>query len=482
MEDRFALYERGLRCLQEALGLDDPQYDDIMIYKSRLLLGIQEVRLYRSPEGNAEILRVIHQLSMICKKRFQMDFEDWCVQCVEKEVQEVQQSGFPSIGDWKVLQSEQLQHFLRKMLARQGIHLQSRKAPPKEDPIARYKSIPLHAYPLYSSQDPDFLAYIKMHWDAVEGLSNNVYDLHISQAQLCGEENGYDVMEFSYIVKRTGFEAYSLLPGLLFWDKQWNWEFVSFKDKTDGRDMTYVWRLLFEHLRKSPTIATARKVNALLQREVHSSGMNDLALEKKLVQYSSVPLADLLSHNGTAGSAKGSRVDKGAQLIQELKRLPSGDGPAYERLVQRILTFCFEDEFSPFQLRQQVGTSHKKRRRDFIINNKGAILEFWRTLKYRRGVEQILFDAKNYKHPMCYSEITGTLRYLRNEIFGNFMIFLSRQGIKDYEELLEDYRQERRVVLFLKDMDVIDMIEQKRQGEIASTILQDKYDQFCLLT
>ena len=50
--------------------------------------------------------------------------------------------------------------------------------------------------------------------------------------------------------------------------------------------------------------------------------------------------------------------------------------------------------------------------------------------------------------------------------------------MEDFEEVLEDYDNEQRVTLFLNDADVIAMIEKKRAGETASSLMREKYSQF----
>ena len=113
-----------------------------------------------------------------------------------------------------------------------------------------------------------------------------------------------------------------------------------------------------------------------------------------------------------------------------------------------------------------------------MIDNRGSKIEFWQFLKFKQGVEKILFDAKNYQAPMSYSRITDTLRYLGNKAFGDFIIFISRHGLKDFEEVLEDYDREQKVILVLNDADVITMIEKKRAGKAASSFIEEKYFQF----
>ncbi|HVB20647.1 MAG TPA: restriction endonuclease [Ktedonobacteraceae bacterium] len=166
------------------------------------------------------------------------------------------------------------------------------------------------------------------------------------------------------------------------------------------------------------------------------------------------------------------------ELIKELRALPTGDGKAYEELVQRILAFCFKDEFSPFAIKEQVYTYNKKRIRDFIIDNRSPKVEFWQSLKYVRKVEKILFDAKNYKDLVEYRDILVTLRYLKNEAFGNFIIIISRQGLKDYEEVVEDFSDNGQIALFLSDDDLVKMITLKLKGESPTLLIEDGYYDF----
>ncbi len=96
-------------------------------------------------------------------------------------------------------------------------------------------------------------------------------------------------------------------------------------------------------------------------------------------------------------------------------------------------------------------------------------------------MEKILFDAKNYEHKVGYDEVANTVsRYLLSPAFGNFMIIICRQGVKDYVELLHHYWRSKQVVLFLTDEDLIKMIKLKREGtsptEIIATIYHDFTD------
>jgi len=169
------------------------------------------------------------------------------------------------------------------------------------------------------------------------------------------------------------------------------------------------------------------------------------------------------------------------ELIQQLRALQTGDGKAYEGIVKNILEYCFHGEFdfTPFKVQEQVASHNGKRIRDFIIDNRNPKVEFWRDLKYVRKVEKILFDTKNYQGPITYSEITSTLRYLRlNKAFGNFIIIISRRGVRDLEESIEAYSAHDEIVLFLNDEDLIAVINLKREGKSPSALIDQKYHEF----
>ncbi len=172
------------------------------------------------------------------------------------------------------------------------------------------------------------------------------------------------------------------------------------------------------------------------------------------------------------------KLDSQHELIRELRNLPTGDGNTHEELVKRILEFCFHDEFKPFAVKEQVDTEDKKKRRDFIIDSRSPKVEFWQSLKWTRKVEKILFDAKNYKNPLEYREISDTLRYLENDAFGNFIIIICRLGVKDYKEALDSYLKSGRITLFLDDDDLVKMINLKIEGESPTLLIEDRYYDF----
>jgi hypothetical protein len=165
------------------------------------------------------------------------------------------------------------------------------------------------------------------------------------------------------------------------------------------------------------------------------------------------------------------------QLINQLRNLEPGFNVSHEDIVKQILVFCFEGEFEPFRIRDQVRATGGSRRRDFIINNSNPKSDFWRHMR-SKGIEQILIDAKNYNGRLKYNDVANTLEYLTNPAFGNFIIIISRVGFTDYSRLIDAYLARKQVVIVLTDDDLIAMMHYKGQGKSPTAIVEEKYYEF----
>lgn len=179
------------------------------------------------------------------------------------------------------------------------------------------------------------------------------------------------------------------------------------------------------------------------------------------------------------GEALSDTEDTQDQLIRDLRALATGQNIPHENLLKQILRYCFEDEFIPFHLKEQVEAIGGQRRRDFIIYNSNPKGDFWRHLR-SKGVEQILVDAKNYEGKLTYESIANTLEYLINPAFGHFIIIITRVGIADYGRLLDAYLASggKQIVVVLTDDDLIQMIHLKKEGKSATTTIEERYQAF----
>ncbi len=327
---------------------------------------------------------------------------------------------------------------------------------PREDVFARFKSIPLHALFLCTSEDQEIYDYVLKHWSALGDLSEDICDFHPLLNQFSHIENAYEHIRELDVVRQSDFQTLSDLPAIFFHDNRGASEYISLAAVINERDIKKILRMIFDSIKQQPTIASVISVRQLLGQH-RKRGISPSTSEKDIA------------------SIDGDQPDEHNKLIEELRNLAPGDGRGYERLLKQVLNFCLAGNFASFTLKEQVRTYHQRRIRDFIIDNRESKVVFWHDLKVVRGVEKILFDAKNYGNEVNYIEITSTLRYLKNKAFGNFMIIVSRRGIKDWEEVTEDYGDEGKVIVFLDDNDLIAMIEQTKRGARASSIIEEKY-------
>ena len=103
---------------------------------------------------------------------------------------------------------------------------------------------------LYTSEDSVLDNYIREHWAALDGLSGEICDIHISLVQLVGGADAYS--QFNEVKTIPGLESMDAkdLPALHIWSKQASIRFFlsSYKDDATLRD---VFRIIFSELKNN---------------------------------------------------------------------------------------------------------------------------------------------------------------------------------------------------------------------------------------
>lgn len=124
------------------------------------------------------------------------------------------------------------------------------------DPLKRYKTVPLHAIFLYSSQHSYIENYIIKHWGALSSMSGDYCDIYFSLDQLDRESDAFDIIDHIKEIKDN--IDISKLPGILFWGKDIsNNYFLSLKD-FDEKNITDMLLTIFQQIRKSQDIESIR--------------------------------------------------------------------------------------------------------------------------------------------------------------------------------------------------------------------------------
>src|SRR5882724_7973888 len=91
----------------------------------------------------------------------------------EDQARQQKDSLWPYIGHWQALKGGTAYRQLLRELLEQGIQPRIGRELPLEDPLARYKNIPLHARFLYTSMDLRIEYSILKHYTTLEGLSRD---------------------------------------------------------------------------------------------------------------------------------------------------------------------------------------------------------------------------------------------------------------------------------------------------------------------
>jgi hypothetical protein len=85
------------------------------------------------------------------------------------------------------------------------------------DPLARFLAVPNHAMFFFTSEDLMLDAYIRDHWAALDGLSGEICDIHVSMTQLQGLEDAYTQLNDVRSIRGLEKIEPSMLPALHIW-------------------------------------------------------------------------------------------------------------------------------------------------------------------------------------------------------------------------------------------------------------------------
>lgn len=87
------------------------------------------------------------------------------------------------------------------------------------DPLGRFLAVPNHAMFLYTSEDKMLGAYVKEHWAALDGLSGDHCDIHMSLLQLMDEEDFFSQLADIRTLPGLSEIRATDLPALHFWSE-----------------------------------------------------------------------------------------------------------------------------------------------------------------------------------------------------------------------------------------------------------------------
>jgi hypothetical protein len=175
------------------------------------------------------------------------------------------------VGDIESLRSSKVHQALTNELTRLGVKpKRGAQATRQADVLERYKTVPLHAIFLYTSEDQKVERYISENWGALDTLSGDFCDIHQSVDQFQTKEDAYDFIENLSVIRESNFDAYSQLPGLFFWDSSGASQYIPFGPKASLEGIKTIVRSLFEEIRKNPKITSVSKVKKRMEMKERS--------------------------------------------------------------------------------------------------------------------------------------------------------------------------------------------------------------------
>ena len=166
-------------------------------------------------------------------------------------------------------------------------------------------------------------------------------------------------------------------------------------------------------------------------------------------------------------------------FINELILLKSGRDNAYnyQYLILKFLNYLFEPEL--VDGKPQVRTEYGTEIRDIVFTNESDI-SFWRFIRENHQNFLVVFELKN-KEEINNSDIDQLANYLGDPT-GYLGILVSRKQPKvgQRRKAFSIYNKivPRKVILFISDEDIENMLKMKNSGQEPTKFIQQKYRDF----
>jgi len=175
-------------------------------------------------------------------------------------------------------------------------------------------------------------------------------------------------------------------------------------------------------------------------------------------------------------------IPKGELLIKRLENCVKGrEGwSEYEMLGTDIFHYLFGDSFRNYTYEFQSTTYDGISRRDLVVNNTyKETPSFWQMVKDDYKSRLIIIDFKNYKESLSTDDFYKPTKYI-NPLIGNFVIIFSRCGLSAPAKICQmNLLVDNKLVICLSDSDLINMINQKMNGQDPLCSLENIYFTLC---
>ena len=176
-------------------------------------------------------------------------------------------------------------------------------------------------------------------------------------------------------------------------------------------------------------------------------------------------------------------IERATGLIKKLEKLECGRkqevDKEYEKLCVNIIKFLFSTEFT--RMLEQSSTEDRMFKMDLVCGLKGTS-EFWKILINHYNTRFIVFEFKNYEDKIDQNLIYITEKYLYNATLRNVAIIISRKGFSPnaHKAATGILTETGKLIIELKDEDIITMLRMKADGQDASDYLLNILEEYLI--
>lgn len=168
---------------------------------------------------------------------------------------------------------------------------------------------------------------------------------------------------------------------------------------------------------------------------------------------------------------------QGNTLLRRLKECKYGKDSwrEYEEIGTDIIEYLFNDDFVDYKASSQNTSIDKSKRTDLVIdNNFKENNSFWGKMFHEYSSKVIIIDFKNYTSELNQDDIYKMSKYLNNTV-SDFGIVISRKGLNNGAkiQLINLLKDQKKLILSVKDLDLIEMINFKMKGKDPKKIINN---------
>jgi hypothetical protein len=192
-------------------------------------------------------------------------------------------------------------------------------------------------------------------------------------------------------------------------------------------------------------------------------------------------LEEFCRYASTATVAGPGRLEKARSTLRHLRGLRAGARAAYEyeKDVHLVLAVILHPHLT--DPRSQAQTISGARKRDILFSNFSSH-PFWQRMGQRHDATLIVFEVKNVEklRVIHVDQVAGYLTPGVGRL--GFLVSHTRAEAPMLRRAVHVYHADGRVILFLCDDDLEEMLKLKGRGEDPTELIEQRYNDFITLT